>query len=221
MRIPFTIEQFLSVFEKYNLAVFPMQILLYLLAIAAIILTFWRTRRSDRIINSILAFFWFWMGIVYHLIHFTVINKAAILFGIISIIQGMIFLYAGALNAKLTYGFKKNGYFITGAIFILYALLIYPLLSYVFGHAYPSNPTFGLPCPTTIFTFGLFLWTARSFPKYILLIPFLWAIIGSNAAFSLGVKEDYGLLVAAVLGTILIYIRDRKRNNGEEVASKL
>ena len=33
MNIPFTIEQFLGVFEKYNIAVWPMQILLVVLAI--------------------------------------------------------------------------------------------------------------------------------------------------------------------------------------------
>ena len=221
MRIPFTIKQFLDVFETYNLAVFPMQILLYLLAFAAIILTFWRTKHSDRIINSILAFFWLWIGIAYHLIFFATINKAAYIFGIVSILQGIVFLYAGVLNVKLTYGFKPNVYSIIGAVFILYALLIYPLLSHYFGHTYPRNPTFGLPCPTTIFTFGMLLWTTRSIPKYVLLIPFLWAIVGSNAAFSLGIKEDYGLIVAAALCVILVYIRDKHQSRGEQVASKL
>jgi hypothetical protein len=38
----------------------------------------------------------------------------------------------------------------------------------------------------------------------------IWSIIGFGAALSLGVKEDYGLLIAGVVGFILIFIRDRK-----------
>jgi hypothetical protein len=92
----------------------------------------------------------------------------------------------------------------------LYSFVIYPILGYLFGHVYPKNPTFGLPCPTTIFTFGLLLWTDKIVPKYVLVIPSIWSLIGFVAALFLGIKEDYGLLIAGVLGSILILIRDRK-----------
>jgi len=52
--------------------------------------------------------------------------------------------------------------------------------------------------------------TDRIVPKYVLVIPLIWSIIGFGAALSLGVKEDYGLLIAGVLGFILILFRDRK-----------
>ena len=92
---------------------------------------------------------------------------------------------------------------------MLYALLIYPVLGSMLGHVYPQSPTFGLPCPTTIFTFGILLWTDKQVPIPVLIIPFLWSIIGFTAALSLGITEDTGLLIAGVVSTLLIVLRNR------------
>ena len=78
MKPPFTIEQFLEVFKNYNEGVFPMQILFYLMGIIAIYLALKPNAHSNKIISSIMAFFWLWMGVVYHLIYFTEINKLVV-----------------------------------------------------------------------------------------------------------------------------------------------
>lgn len=210
MSLPFTVEQFMGIFEKYNMAVWPMQVILVLVGLFALFLSVRKFRYSDKIISILLGFFWLWIGIVYHLIYSTSINKAAYLFGILYIIQGLIFIHVGGIKSKLSFKFQPNSYGFIGGLFILYALVIYPILGYSLGHVYPRKPTFGLPCPTTIFTFGLLLWTDKIVPKHVLVIPLIWSVIGFGAALSLGVKEDYGLLIAGVLGFILIFIRDRK-----------
>ena len=210
MSLPFTIDQFLGIFEKYNLSVWPMQIVLVLIAVLALFLSLKKISYSDKTISIVLGFFWLWIGIVYHLSYFTAINKAAYFFGVLFIIQGLIFLFAGGIKSKLSFKFQSSSYGVIGSLFILYALIIYPALGYSLGHVYPQNPTFGLPCPTTIFTFGLLLWTDKIVPKYVLVIPLIWSIIGFGAALSLGVKEDFGLLIAGVLGFALILIRDRR-----------
>lgn len=209
MALPFTIEQFLGVFQQYNLSVWPMQIFLYFIAITSIILVFKKLKHQNKIIAGVLSFLWLWVGIVYHLIFFSSINKGAYLFGSLFIIQGLLFLYLG-LKDRLSFEFKKDSNGIIGGIFILYGLMIYPILNYFFGHWWPSNPTFGLPCPTTIFTFGLLLWTNKKVPKYVLVIPLLWSLIGVSAAINLGIWEDVMLVIAGISGTILIWVRDRK-----------
>jgi hypothetical protein len=210
MSLPFTVEQFMGIFEKYNIAVWPMQIILVLIALSALFLSLRKFSYSDKFISAILGFFWLWIGVVYHLTHFTSINTAAYLFGALYIIQGLIFIFVGGIKSRLSFKLQPNAYGIIGSLFILYALIIYPILGYFLGHVYPKNPTFGLPCPTTVFTFGLLLWTDKIVPKYVLVIPLIWSMIGFGAALSLGVKEDYGLLIAGVSGFILIFIRDRK-----------
>lgn len=208
MKPPFTVEQFLEVFKNYNLAVFPMQVVFYLISAIAIYLTIKPNQSSNKIISIILAFFWLWMGIIYHIIFFTTINKAAYLFGSLFIIQGILFFIFGVLLNKLSFNFRPNKLGITGIILVLFALIIYPILSYSFGHIYPYSPTFGLPCPTTIFTFGLLLINVKKCPLIILIIPFVWSIIGFMAALQFGIIEDTGLLIASLVTVSLLIYRN-------------
>ncbi len=210
MKIPFTIEQFLNVFETYNAAIWPMQIIAYILGIIAVALVFRKNSFSDSMISIILAIFWMWTGVFYHIIHFSAINKPAIVFGILFILQGVLFLVSGVFSRKLSFSFSGKPTAVIGLVCIIYAMVLYPLLNYVFGHTYPHMPMFGVaPCPTTIFTFGLLLLSGSYVPKYILVIPFLWSLIGMSAAVNLGIIEDFGLLVAGVAGTVLIVLQNR------------
>lgn len=210
MELPFSIDQFFKVFENYNSSIWPLQPLFYLLALFAILLSLNKLHKSDKIVSLILSFLWIWMGIVYHLIYFTAINKAAYFFGIAFIIQGCMFLYFSFISNRISFRFNENIHGIAGSLLIAFALLIYPFIGYYQGHIYPASPTFGLPCPTTIFTFGLLLWTDKKIPTHLLIIPVLWSIIGSSAAFSLGVKEDMGLLISSILFIILIILKNKK-----------
>lgn len=210
MQLPFTTEEFLSVFADYNTSVFPMQIFFVLLAFFLIYLAYRRPGYSDPVINASLAFYWIWIGAVYHIIFFSTINKAAYLFGVLFIIQGFIFIYAGLIKRELVYSAGKNAMSHAGWIFLAYALIVYPLLGMAFGHKYPEAPTFGLPCPTTIFTFGLFLFVNKSFPLYVLIIPVLWSILGFSAALNLSIVQDYGLFAAGITALLLIIFGNRK-----------
>jgi hypothetical protein len=210
MKLPFTIEQFFEIFAQYNRDVWPMQVVIYAMAIAALVLALRETKYSNRVISTILAFLWLWIGLVYHLGYFSTINGAAYVFGGLFIIQAGLFLVVGTVKQKLWFRFHPNSYAIVGALFILYGLVIYAVLGYSLGHHYPYTPTFGLPCPTTVFTFGLLLWTDKRIPKYLLIIPVLWSIIDLFAALQLGVWEDVVLFVTGVATPVMIYYRDMR-----------
>jgi len=206
--IPFTLEQFLGVFERYNFAVWPAQLFLYAIAILAICLALPRKADFSRGISLILSMFWIWMGLVYHFGFFSTINRAALFFALFFVVQGALFFIAGACKQQLEFRFRLNLLRIPGGAFLLYALVVYPALGYWLGHRYPAAPTFGLPCPTTIFTFGMLLWTDRRVPLYLLAIPLAWSFVGFWAAVSLGMIEDYGLLAAGLIGSLVILVRD-------------
>jgi hypothetical protein len=210
--MPFTTEQFFNVFAQYNGAVWPMQVILNLLAIIALFLTTWKVKYAHRAVSAILAFLWVWTGLVYHIVFFTSINDLAYVFGGFVILQGVLFFIAGSLRQKISFRPHRDIYSIVGGLLILYGLLIYPILGYFLGHVYPYSPTFGAPCPMTIFTFGLLLWTDRKLPKYLLVIPLLWSIIGFFATINWGVSEDIMLLIAGWTATAMIWYRDRVTN---------
>jgi hypothetical protein len=207
--IPFTVDQFLNVFERYNIAVWPAQLFLYALGILAICLALQRKADFSKSISFILSLFWIWMGLAYHLSFFSVINRAALIFAAFFLLQGMLFFIAGVWERQLRFRFTLNLYGIVGSAFLVYALIVYPVLGYWLGHRYPVAPTFGLPCPTTIFTFGMLLWTDRRVPVYVLPVPQLWSLIGFWAAISLGITEDFGLIAAGLIGSLVIVLRDR------------
>lgn len=205
--MPFTPEQFFEIFARYNEAVFPMQIVLILSALAACALASRPKPFSGEIICVLLAYLWLWSGIFYHLLFFSEINPAAYFFAAAFILQGFLFLYTGAAKKNLRFCFKLNSDAVLGAIFILYALIFYPLLGFFAGRVYPSAPTFGAPCPTTIFTFGLLLWANEQLPLKLLVIPVIWTVIGTSAAVAFGVTEDFGLLAAGTVGAAFIMRR--------------
>ncbi|MDI3487125.1 MAG: hypothetical protein PWQ50_2345 [Methanolobus sp.] len=100
----------MDMFGSYNTDVFPFQILFYLLAGVVLYLVFSKKEYSDKVISGILAFFWVWMGAVFHLLYFAPINKSSYLFGILFIIQGVMFLKFGVLDKKLSFSFSKDIY---------------------------------------------------------------------------------------------------------------
>ncbi len=200
--MPFTTEEFLNLFEEYNLSLWPLHMILYTLGIFAILFIMIRKRTEGVVVNIILAILWFWMGAVYHLLYFSTINSLAFLFGILFIAQSAIFIWTGVLGKQLAYRWQLNARGITGLLFVIFAFLIYPFLSAFFGHSYPRTPTFGLPCPTTIFTFGILLFSARKLSWYIYAIPLIWSLIGFSAAINLSMKEDFSLLIAGIVGTL-------------------
>lgn len=181
-----------------------MQIIFYALSVIVFYLIFKSSNNGSRLILFILSFFWGWIGMVYHLTFFSVINKAAFFFGLLFLIQGILFLFSIVFNHYYLFSYKNNFYGITGMILIVFSLVIYPLLNLAAGHEFPATPSFGLPCPTTIFTFGILLMNVKRTPLFILIIPFLWSVIGFSAAFTLGVYEDISLIIAGIISSILI-----------------
>jgi hypothetical protein len=211
MTAPFTTEQFLEVFAWYNESIWPMQIVLHVLAIAAVVLLYRARPSSSRVLAAFLSFLWGWMAIAYHFAFFTEINPAAWLFGVIFLVGALQFAWLGVVKHDLQFSRcgGARGWF--GGLLLGYSLIIYPLLGYVLGHRYPATPTFGLPCPTTIFTFGILMFASAPLPRSVFVVPVLWAAIGSTAAFQFGILQDLGLLMAGLIGLAAVVIFPNQR----------
>lgn len=217
MNLPFSVDQFIGVFVRYNLELWPMHLAAYILGAAAVYLAIFRKPYSDRAINFTLAFFWLWNGVVYHLTYFSAINRAAYLFGALFIVQGLMFFALGLRKETSVYRYDKSLTAKAGGILILYAMVLYPAAGYLLGHGYPSSPPFGLaPCPTTIFTLGLLLWTGPSLSWIKLLVPLIWSAIGFNAALKLGILEDVGLLLSGIIAAGL-FLQQKRAASREKI----
>jgi hypothetical protein len=116
------------------------------------------------------------------------------------VIQAVLFLGWGVARGRLVFLTDRPAQRMAAGAILTYALVIYPLLASLSGHPYLASPTFGAPCPTVIYTFGLLL-LARSVPAWLLVIPGLWALVGSSAVLAFGVLQDVGLLASAVVAS--------------------
>jgi hypothetical protein len=210
MGLPFSTEQFLGVFERYNQAIWPAQVVAYILGLAAILLALRPSSYSDQIISGILVVFWLWTGLAYHLSFFVEINPLATVFGAAFVAQASVWAFECIGRGHLRFRIGRDLPSVVGGAFIVYAMALYPLIGHLLGHGYPRSPSFGVtPCPLTIFTFGLLLWSHARVPRYMLAIPIAWSIVGVTAAVSLGIVEDLGLLIVALVGIALLSRPDR------------
>lgn len=198
--MPFTIGDFLEVFRRYNEAVWPAQWILVILALVAVVAAL-RASRPTRAPALILAGLWLWMGIVYHLVFFRSINPAAVLFGVLFIVQAGIFVWLALREPATHFTMERDAAGALGGPVIVFALIIYPALGWLAGHRYPASPTFGLPCPTTLFTFGLLLWARPALPRRVFVIPVLWSLVATVGAFQLGMVEDFSLPLVAIIAS--------------------
>lgn len=219
MHPPFSIEQFFDVFRRYNESVWPAQVVLCAMAIVAIVLAIKGTSRSSQGAGVILAMLWLWMAVAYHLLFFASINPAAVVFGAVFAVEAAIIAVAGVRQRQLLFRARMDVFGIIGLALVAFALIVYPMIGYAAGHRYPGVPTFGLPCPTTIFTFGMLLWLEPPIPRRVIVIPALWSVLGFSAALSLGVVEDYSLVVAGFVGTILLLLKDRRSRSSATAGS--
>lgn len=204
MRVPFTIEQFFGVFAEYNTALWPSQVFLIALGLRAIALIFVPNRWSGVGISAILALLWAWLALAYHLAYFTAINPLAYVFSGISLAGALLFTWHGVIRRRLQFKWASGPRSAIGATLIVFAFIAYPAWSHYAGHRYPAFPTFGLPCPTTIFTIGILAFLVAPYPRSPFVVPVFWCFVGAQAAVLLGVPQDFGLVIAGLFGIVLL-----------------
>lgn len=202
-----------ALFERYNPAIWPAQLVAYALGLTAVALAFGRMPWAGRAISAILAACWLWVGVVFlGVFGRELAPVVAPAEGALVAAQGLLLLAVGVARPRLAYRVGTDVPSLAGGLLVAYALLIYPILGVLAGHGYPAAPLFGVaPCPTMIFTCGLLLWASPRVPKYPLVVPLVWAVLATTAAVAQGVLEDLALPVAALLATALL-LRGARRN---------
>jgi hypothetical protein len=204
--MPFSLEMLLDYFAVYNVRIWPIQLLGYVAGLLILVPLFRPGKVGSRVVTGVLALMWLWVGLIFWV---PAAGQMAMLYAPAALftVQGALFLNA-LVRGHLTYGPVSRADTILGLAFVAYALIGYPLVGLWVGHAYPHavlSPLF--PCPAIILTFGLLLF-ARGVPRYLLIIPTLWALSGLLWLY-LGMYEDAGLVIAGVVGVVLIAARER------------
>ena len=187
-------------------------VLTNVLAIIALVMVFRKSEHSNRVISFTLAFLWLWIGIVFGILVFgpfpTVmagieLPGAWYLFGSMFAIHGIILLYFGVIKDTTSYSWKPGSRHFIGLFIIVFGLVIYPFVGVLTGRVFPEYPVFGIaPCPVTLFTIGLLLWSDKKPSLPLVAIPIFWALMGIVPVLFYGVYAD---IVTILAGIIALY----------------
>ncbi len=203
-------DLFFQFMTKYNTAIWPMQIVFYVLSALCIYTSLHKLKYSDIINIVILSSLWIWNGAITLLVYFTSFHDQYYLWGPIWIAQGVLISYHGIIKKQIRFKLKKDVYSFIGLTFIAYALILYPLIGAWLGHPFPKGPIFGAaPCPTVIFTFSLFLFSENRVNPYLLYFPLLWALMSLYPIIGMGIYADIGEIVAAIIAFALILKKNK------------
>ena len=209
MQLPFTREQFFDLFAAYNAALWPALAALWTASAVVSVLLLSSGRPHDRWISALLAAHWVWSAVAYHAVFFTRINPAAWMFAALFLVQAALLFRLGVVQGHVSFARRRGAWTVVAWFLVAYSLL-YPAINAAQHGTWSRIPTFGVPCPTTIFTAGLLL-LAKEASWRLSLVPVIWSVIGGSAAFLLGVRADYALPAA---GLALAIDAIRRRHAG-------
>jgi hypothetical protein len=206
-----TINEFFALLENYNQAIWPMPLVAYGLAVLALIFIMRSGKLGNRMVSGVLAFFWLWTGLIFQVFFLAPIEKTSYASGAFLVLQGILLIWYGVFKHELTFKWRLNSYGIIGGLIILYSLIAYPVFGTLAGHQFPRVPVFGLmPCPTAMFTAGILLLAEPGFPRSLLLIPFVTAMMGMIGALMFRLPEDFPVLPLVLIASLMAIHHERQ-----------
>jgi hypothetical protein len=202
----FSPRTYYRLFELYNLAVWPWQIVAFALGLAVLALWLYGGSWRGRAIAAILAACWLWVAWAYMLVRYDTINWAASYFAIGFVIEAALFVWSGLIRDGLRLRQGWDAATMTGLGMFGLALFAWPLIGLLLGRPMVQAEVFGVaPDPTVVATLGVVLAAERTRWE-LLIMPFLWCAISGATLWTMQ-SPDALLVPAAALLTAMAAVR--------------
>jgi hypothetical protein len=202
----FSPRTYYRLFELYNSAIWPAQLLAIVLGLAILALL----RRAEvwpgRAVAAILAACWLWVAWAYFLLRYDDISLAGNYFAIVFAGEGLLIAWVGIVRSRL----RLQGPASTaGFCIFLYALLVHPLIGPLMGRPWLQAEVFGVaPDPTVIATLGVVVAAQRTHWE-LLVIPLLWCAVSGATLWTMQSPDAPVLPAAAALALLLTAWKSR------------
>jgi len=195
----FSLQTYCRLFELYNAAIWPAQIVAFVLGLGSGLHLphrgpgrhTWRGRATA----AILAACWLWVAVVFHAHRYATLTWSARYYAWGFGLEAALLLWAGVLRGRLVFERRPAGL----AIF-LFALVVQPLIGVVLGRTWRQVEIFGVaPDPTAIATLGLLLLATGRVRWELMVVPLFWCAISGATLLSMKAPDAWIPLVAALL----------------------
>lgn len=194
----FSARTYYRLFELYNRAIWPAQILALLLGFIMV----WRLHRpgawQGAVVAMILAAGWLWTAWAYLLEHYDTINWAARYFAIAFVIEALLLIWTGVVRSRLSFQPSRDWIGRTGVGLFLFALMVQPLIGPLVGRDWKQIEIFGIaPDPTVLATLGILLTVDKRLPWGLMIIPLIWCALSGATLWTMGSPDVWVMPVAA------------------------
>ncbi len=202
--ILFSSHAYYRLFELYNAAIWPAQVLALALGLAVLAISRRGRPGSGRWIAAVLALGWLWVGLAFHGLRYSRLNTAAPYFGWAFCLEAALLVVVGVVLGRASLGWPGDLAGRVGLAMYLVALLGLPLVSPLLGRGVRSAEIFGLaPDPTAIGTLGLLL-AGKFRPRWLLMVlPVSWCVVTGAILWALGSRDFWVAPLAAVVASVL------------------
>jgi len=198
----FSPRTYYRLFELYNRAIWPAQILALLLGLVILWQLHRGGTRQGSVVTVILAAGWLWTAWAYLLEHYDTINWAARYFAIGFVVEALLLIWAGVIRNLLSFHPYRDWIGRAGMGLCLFALVAQPLIGLLVGRDWMQAEIFGVtPDPTVLATLGILLTVDRRLPWGLMVILLIWCALSGATLWTMG-SPDAWIMPVAGLGAL-------------------
>jgi len=196
----FSPRTYYRLFELYNAAIWPAQILSISVGIVMLMLLRRPGPRQGRLIAALLVLCWLWVAIAFHFERYATINWTAPYFAAGFAVEAALLLWLGVIHGRLRFGLDANPAGVVGFAIVLFALAVQPLIGPLLGRDWRQVEIFGVaPDPTAVATLGMLLLATGSTAWELLVLPALWCAVAGATLWTMQAPDFWIAPLAAFL----------------------
>ena len=200
----FSPRTYYRLFELYNAAIWPAQIVAVALGLAVLLLGRGQGSSRGRWIAALLAGCWLWVAIAFHANRYASINWAAVDFAWGFGCDAALLIWTGVLRGRLVFGTGEGATSRAARGIFLFALLAQPLIGPLCGRPWRQVEIFGVaPDPTAVATLGLLLLAAGRVRWELIAIPAIWCAISGGTLLAMKAPDFWVTPLSAALAIAL------------------
>lgn len=200
----FSPRTYYRLFELYNTAIWPAQIVAVALGLAILALSRRAGPFQGHTIAAILAGCWLWVAIAFHLDRYAAINWAAPYAAVGFTAQAALLVWIGVVRGRLSFPPRPDMVGRAGLGIFLFALLVQPAIGPLLGRGWRQIEIFGVaPDPTAVATLGILLLTTGRARWGLIVLPALWCAITGATLSTMAAPDALAAPLAAALVLVL------------------
>jgi len=211
----FSPRTYYRLFELYNEAIWPAQLIGLAAGLVVLVLLVWPTRWRGWCVAAILAGCWLWVATFYHWQHYATINWAADYFGYAFALEALLLSWTGGILDRLRFRRIADPDGAAGFSLAGFAIVIYPLIGPLLGRPWTQVEIFGVaPDPTVLATLAVLVAAERAHWP-LLVLPLCWCAVSGATLWTMASPDWPIMPLAGAIAMALTVWKSLARRSSE------